>query len=132
MGGGPEEPGRAPRFRVAVVDPGRLSLAGHMVASLLRRSCADPVLAARAARLRGAVGVDAGGMRVCLEFGGGEVRVRSGACDRPRASLSAPLDALLDVALGHGTVGHVLRRRVRVGGDPFLLLRLLRLIRVRP
>jgi hypothetical protein len=118
-------------YRVTMVEPERLSLAGHMIAGLLRRNVADQRLARKAARVRGEVAVDAGGMKLCLEFGEGEVRVRGGESERPRASVRAPLDALLDAALGRGMAGNVLRGRVRLGGNPFVLLRLIVLLRAR-
>ncbi len=116
-------------YRVSVVEPDRLSLAGHMVASLLRRSCVDERNAARASRVRGDVAVDAGGMRLCLEFGRDEVRVRAGESAHPRASIVAPLDVLLDTALGRGVVGNFLRGRVRARGNPLVLWRMMKLMR---
>jgi len=119
----------SPAYRVTLVEPERLSLAGHMVAGLLRRNVADPRCAARAAKVRGTVAVDAGGMKLCLEFGEDEVRVRGGEADHPRASIAAPLDALLGVALGKGVVGAFLRGRVKARGNPLVLWRLLGLMK---
>jgi hypothetical protein len=116
-------------YRVSVVEPDRLSLAGHMVASLLRRSCAGERNAARAARVRGDVAVNAGGMKLCLEFSRDEVRVRAGDSTDPRASIVAPLDVLLDTALGRGVVGNFLRGRVRARGNPLVLWRMMKLMR---
>lgn len=118
-------------MNVEIADPDRMSLAGLLVASVLRRNLADPALASRAGRLRGAVGVDAGGMLLGLEFSGDGVRVSRGLPERPRVTILAPLDALLDVALGAGAVGAFLRRRVRFRGNPFLALRLLPFLRSR-
>jgi len=112
-------------YGVSVVRPERLHLAGHMLATVLRRACADPRRARRASRIRGAVAVDAGGMRTCLEFETGGVRVCAGACDHPRASIRAPLDVLLDVALGRRLVRHFLAGRLRARGGPLTLARLL-------
>lgn len=117
-----------PGYRVVVVEPERLHLAGHMLAGVLRRACADPRRARKAARIRGAVAIDAGGMRMCLEFGPEEVRVRAGGCDRSRASIRAPLDALLDTALGRRLVRNFLAGRLRVRGGPVTLARLLGLM----
>lgn len=114
-----------PEYRVCVLEPERLHLAGHMLAGVLRRACADPRRARKAARIRGAVAIDAGGMRACVEFGANEVRVRAGVCERPRASIRAPLDALLDVALGRRMVRHFLAGRLRARGGPVTLARLL-------
>ncbi|MBI5501099.1 MAG: SCP2 sterol-binding domain-containing protein [Deltaproteobacteria bacterium] len=118
-----------PPYRVTLVEPERLSLAAHMVAGLLRRNLVDARCAARAARVRGAVVVDAGGMKLCLEFGASEVRVRGGEADHPRARIAAPLDALLGVALGRGVVGAFLRGRVKARGNPLVLWRLLGLMK---
>lgn len=112
-------------YRVTVVEPERLHLAGHMLAGVLRRACAEPRRARKAARIRGTVAIDAGGMQLCLEFGPEEVRVRAGSCDRPRAAIRAPLDALLDTALGRRMVRHFLAGRLRVRGSPLALARLL-------
>jgi len=106
-----------------------MSLLGLMIGEVLRLNLADPKLQARAVRLDGDVHVAAGDMRVTLRFAGGRVKVLSGASDRPRASVAGNMPDLLGVVTGQHLVSPVVTGRIRLGGNPFYLLRMLPLIR---
>lgn len=119
-------------YGVRILDPEGVHLAGHMLASMLRRACADPRRVRTAARIRSVVLVDAGGMLTSLDFGTEEVCVRAGACDRPRAVIRARLDVLVDAALWRRGIRHALAGRLRVRGSPTTLARLLRVLAFSP
>jgi hypothetical protein len=92
-------------------------------AALVARS--DAV--ARAAP-RGDLAVTAGGMSVTLACSPERVVVRPGADGNPRAHLHGSLEALIEIARGR-LAGPLLRRRVRVSGNPVALLPLARVFR---
>jgi len=126
------EPALAPRAAVTLADPPRASLLALLLRNLLATNLADERLAARARTLHGDVLVDAGGMTVTLRFGDAGVEVVTGVpadAGRPRARVRGSLTTFLALSTGGGVAGPVLSGALRIGGNPFVLLRLMRLIR---
>ena len=115
---------------VTIDDPARMNLLGLILGSVLDRNLGRPELAKRAAKLSAEVAVQAGEMAVPLVFRGGEVLVRRGASERPRAAVQGSLGALTKLALGGGLVGPVLRGRLKPRGSLLLLLKLRKLLQV--
>jgi hypothetical protein len=114
---------------VTVVEARTMNLLGLIMKGLLEQNLATMTGRRRVASLRGAVLVQAGGMRVVLEVRDGGVTIRlPGDGERFRARVHGAMTALLAVVNG-ALVGPVLTGRIRVGGDLFFLVRLLPLIR---
>ena len=109
--------------------PEYANLLALLMHNLLERAVAEPAAQDRARRLSGDIQVDAGGMTVTLRFTGDGVVVLSEAAAKPRARVRGQMDALLGMVTGGGVVGPVLTGRVRIGGNPFVLLKMLPLIR---
>ncbi len=108
--------------RVRVVDPGRMHMAGLMIAALIERR------GGRIGRLSGDVLIEVGEMATLLRFAKGGVEVtRPGTGMRPLARVRGSLAAMAGAMAGEGFVGAALRRRIRARGRPLVLLRLLRL-----
>jgi ubiquinone biosynthesis protein UbiJ len=108
-----------------------LNLLGLMLRALVARNLADPAIARRIRGISGDVLLCADRMRVTLRLRQGEIAVLRDAAGPWRARVQGSLGALLALALGRGLVWAVLSRRVRVGGNLLLLLRLMPLLRVR-
>lgn len=115
---------------VNIEKPSEMNLLGLILATVLEKNLEKPENRRRAEHLEGSVGVRAGRMVVTLRCRPGQITVASGLDDRCRARVSGPMEAFLDVALGKGLVGHVVSGRVKIGGNPFFLLKLLPLLRV--
>lgn len=115
---------------VAVEEPQRMNLLGLLLANVMERALEDPKAQRKCVPLKGGVQVRAGRMEVRLKFNEGRVEVLRGSDDRPRASVSGDLTTLADVTLGGGVVRHYLRRRLKVGGNLYFLLKTLPLLRV--
>jgi hypothetical protein len=77
---------------------------------------------------RGDLAITAGGMSVTLACSADRVVVRPGVGPSPRAHLRGSLEALIEIARGR-LAGPLLRRRVRVSGNPVALLALARVFR---
>ena len=77
---------------------------------------------------RGDLAITAGGMSVTLACTPDRVAVRPGVSGSPRAHLRGSLEALIEIARGR-LAGPVLRRRVRISGNPVALLALARVFR---
>ena len=114
---------------VEIEKPRRMNLLGLMLGDVLTRSVArrgpDGL-----GGLAGDVVVEAGRMAITLRFEEGRVLVKRGAKESARARLSGSLNTLLNMALGGGMVWPLLTRRLRIGGNPFVLLKLRSLLRV--
>ena len=116
--------------RVTLEQPEKMCLLGLLLRALLEDNLAGPRGQARARKIAGDIEVSAGGMTITLRFAEGRLTVRQGGCDEARARVRGSLPALLAVARGGGVVGPFLRRKIRIGGNPFLMLRMLPLLRV--
>ncbi|MCC6525339.1 MAG: SCP2 sterol-binding domain-containing protein [Polyangiaceae bacterium] len=127
----PAEPLAARAEHLVILhEPERMNLLGLLMRGLLAANLEDPELRARALRLRAGIHVRAGDMHVTLRFAEDGVHITAGA-EASNARVSGDMKALLGVVTGAGMIGPVLRGRVRIGGNPFLLLRVLPLIRAR-
>jgi hypothetical protein len=103
-------------MNVRIENPERMNLMGLLMRGLLETS------------LKTAAG-QSGTMGVTLSFTESEVVLRSDASGKPRASVRGEMKPLLEMVAGGSLVGPVLRRKVKVGGNLLMLLRLLPLIR---
>jgi hypothetical protein len=77
---------------------------------------------------RGDLAITAGGMSVTLRFEPSRVAVVPGVEGRPRAHLKGSLEALIEIARGR-FASPVLKRRVRISGNPAALLPLAKVFR---
>ncbi|MBI2922302.1 MAG: hypothetical protein HYY18_14710 [Planctomycetes bacterium] len=104
-------------------DPAKVNLLGHLFASILNRGLKDAAVARKVASL-GRIGMDAGGMGITAEFGAEEVVLAPGR-ENCRAWVGGDMSDLLGVCLTGAFVGPWLSGRLRWGGNPFALLKLL-------
>jgi hypothetical protein len=77
---------------------------------------------------RGDLAITAGEMSITLSCSADRVVVRPGVTGRPRAHLRGSLEGLVEIARGR-LAGPLLRRRVRISGNPIALLPLARVFR---
>ena len=115
---------------VRLRDPEDMNVLGLLLDGFLRNVLQDQALQKRAQRLEGNVCLRAGTMWATLCFDGQGVEIVRGRTARQRASVQGEMHDLLGLVTGgvRGMVGAVvplLRRRLRIGGDPLFLLRML-------
>jgi hypothetical protein len=115
---------------VVAEHPERLNLTGLVLMSLLEQNLHDESMRARAGRLQGKVGIQAGRMRVTVHCDSGRFVISNGFSPDLRAKVSGPMDVFLQVPLGKNVYWLVVTGRLRIGGNPFFLLKLLPLMRV--
>lgn len=118
--------------RVVVEEPEAANLLCLMMRDLLARNLADESIYERVRDMEGDVHVQAGDMVVTMRFGEGKLRIISGKVEKPGARVVGSMGALLSVVTGGGMVGPLLSGAIRIGGNPFLLLKVLPLIRATP
>ncbi len=117
--------------KVVVEDPEHLPLAGMMVKTILERNAGDPKISRVMESLEGDVALSASQMQIGLYFTSQEVRLSPQIPSAPKAALSAPLDAFLNLALRKRLIPTVASRRIKVKGDPMFLLKLARILRIK-
>lgn len=91
---------------------------------------ADDGKYSKVAKLEGDVQVQAGQMIVTLRFGDGRLTLVKGPSDSPRARVKGDMGPFLEIARGGGVVLPFLSGAVSIGGNPFLLLKLMPLLQV--
>jgi hypothetical protein len=79
------------------------------------------------AKPSGAIALTGGDMSVTLDFSPGRVTVRKGADPGARAHLKGPLEPLVQVARGKS--GPILKRQVKLSGNPLAALPLNRVFK---
>ncbi len=110
---------------VRVRDPENMNVLGLLMAGFLDSALADERLAKRAAAMKGNVCIQAGRMWITLCFDGAGIEVTRGRTDKHRATVRGEMDALIGVVTGAGMVAPVLAGKIRIGGNPLFLLRML-------
>jgi hypothetical protein len=115
-------------MKVSHDDPGRQTMLGHMLLSVMGRALAAPGV-----RLSGgsyAVRFEVSGMVSTVAVEGGEMVISSSSDRKTAAYVKSDLVTLLALARGGSVIGAFLRGRVQVGGNIFRLLPFMRLMRL--
>jgi hypothetical protein len=99
-----------------------------LVGLFLKAALEERAEALARARPRGDLAITTGGMSVTLSCSPERVVVRPGVPERPRVHLSGSLEGLIELARGR-LAGPLLRRRVRISGNPLAFLPLARVFR---
>ncbi len=117
--------------KVTTENPDNLPLAAMMVKNILERNADDPKISRVMDGIEGDVALFASQMQIGLYFASGDVRISPELPSAPKATLSAPIDAFLNVGLRKRLISTAMSRRVKVKGDPMLLLKLARILRIK-
>ena len=115
---------------VGIDAPERMNLLGLLMKGLLEEKLKVEGHARRARRIKGDVQVQAGTMGVTLRFDGERILILAGTSGKARARVRGTMEALLEIVTGERLVRPILSGRVRLGGNPFWMLKLLPLIRL--
>ena len=109
---------------VTIDDPPRMNLLGLLLGNIIQRNLDDEARLRRFQKMSGALEVHAGEMCVTLTFAEGKMTVSRGPADKPKATVSGAMDALLGMALGGGMVWPWLAGRIKTSGNLLMLLNL--------
>ena len=115
---------------VVLNEPETMNLLGLILHSILEGNLAVEKKARKAGKIRGDIGVQAGEMKVTLKCDGGTFTIVRGFAGKTNARVRGGLQAFLRIALGGGLVEPLIDGDVKIGGNPFLLLKLIPLLRV--
>jgi len=115
---------------VVLDQPETMNLLGLILKSILEGNLELEKKARKAAKINGKIGVQAGEMKITLHCDAGQFKIVRGHGDKSNARVRGGLKPFLEIALGGGLVQPVIDGDVRIGGNPFLLLKLIPLLRV--
>lgn len=120
------------RVRVVLDQPERQTLLGLLMKGMIEANLASGAHDDSLRGVEGDIEVRAGDMVATLRLGKGVVTILAGPAEKARARVKGDMAAFLGVASGGGLVGPLLRGEIGFGGNPFLLLKLLPLIKAPP
>lgn len=119
---------RVPMVRLTTEPKEHLHLLSLLVRDRLEESLATPEGQRRAGRLKGAVGLSAGGMESRMRFEGDRVHLDQGPLTDTRVRGAGTFAAFLAICQGKVKAAQLLRGRLRVSGNPLLLMKALPLL----
>ncbi|MBI5528266.1 MAG: hypothetical protein HY897_18185 [Deltaproteobacteria bacterium] len=119
------------RVRVVVDQPESMNLLGLLMKGLLAKNLSDDDLFYRARAAKTDVLVQAGEMKVTLRLGEGGITILRGDAGSAGASVAGDMKTLLGVVAEGKMVAPFLSGRLKIGGNPLVLLRMLPMIRAR-
>ncbi len=110
---------------VRLKQPKQQNVLGLLMHGYLSAALRNPSLADRAKGMQGNVWLRAGPMWTTLCFDGQGIVVVRGKTQERKSAVEGDMGALLGVVTGAGMVGPFLAGRIRIGGNPLFLLKML-------
>jgi len=117
--------------RLTTEPPEALHLLSLLVRDRLEASLATPEGQKRARKIKGTVGLGAGGMESRMRFDGQTVHLDQGPIASASVRGTGTLAAFLAICQGKVGAAQLLRGHIRVGGNPLLLVKALPLLQAR-
>jgi hypothetical protein len=117
------------RQLVTVNEPETMNILGLLMRGLLSDNLSKPRNLKRGQRMKGDIAVKAGKMTVTLRFVEGHLTIIRGETEKPRARVGGDMSTLLGVVTGKGMVWPFLTGKLKIGGNPFVLLKMLPFIK---
>ncbi len=114
--------------RVVLAEPEKMSILGLLMHGLLSNNLADEHKYARACSMSGDILVKAADMSVTLRFADGQLTIIRGDTGQSKARVAGTMTSLLGVVTGAGMVAPFMAGKLKIGGNPFALLKMLPLI----
>ncbi|MFQ5751676.1 MAG: SCP2 sterol-binding domain-containing protein [bacterium] len=117
-------------MEVKITESNKMNLIGYFLRDILKTNLSSKKCQTVADKLQGAVVFDASGMKATLIFGKDAIEIYPGTAGGINAKITGDLNTLLDVALGANYLKLILAGKLKIGGNLFLLLKLIKLLRV--
>lgn len=117
-------------MEVKFPEPERMNLIGYFLRDILRTNLSSEKSQKAAQNLEGAFLINASGMEATLLFNGTVIEIHQGSFGKINSSVKGDLNTLLDVVLGANYLGFLSKGKIKVGGNVFRLLKLMKLLRV--
>lgn len=117
-------------MEVKFLEPDRMNLMGYFLRDILQTNLSSKKGQKVAQYMKGNILFIASEMNVTLLFQDDVIEIRAGFLDKINARVKGDLNTLLDVALGSNYLTFLLRGKIKVGGKIFMLLKVMKLLRI--
>jgi len=107
-----------------------MNLLGLFITSIINRNLKIPEKYEQLKKLNCSILIKANKMKVTLHLKDGEISIERGAIPKPTAAVEGSLNTFLKVGLGKNILGLLVTRKIKIRGNPFVLLPLSKIIRV--
>ena len=117
-------------YNVELADKLEMNLLGLILQGILERNLEQRGAPPWTRKRSRTIHVQAGQMKVTAFFTPEGIRIERGFMGRANASVSGDMKAFLQVATRQALVKPFFKGHIKIGGNPFLLLKILPLLRV--
>lgn len=117
-------------MKVRFSDPLRMNLIGYFLRDILRTGLSFEDRRKVARSLNSSILFDVNGMLITVSFGREFIEIAQGAANQTSAKISGDLNALIEIALGDNYLKYLITGRIKIGGNLFKLLKLIKLMRL--
>ncbi len=112
-------------------EPERMNLIGYFLRDILRTNLSIEKYQKAAQKLKGAFLITASGMEVTLLFTGEVIEIHQGTYNKINSKVAGDLNTLLDVVLGANYLSFLVTGKIKVRGNVFKLLKVMKILRVK-
>ena len=114
---------------VELKEPDKMNLIGFFLRDLLRNNIKNGRCEEIARKVNGVFLFEASRMQITLVFQKDSIKIYPGKAAKINSRITGEMNDLLDVALGESYLKLLLIGRIKIGGNIFKLLKLLRVLR---
>lgn len=108
----------------------KMNLLGYFLRDILKNNLTSERREEVARSLSGGVLIRASGMEATLQFREDVIEIHQGETQPISSTVTGDLNALLEVAMGANYLGFLIKARIRVRGNLFQLIKLIKLLQV--
>ncbi|MFQ5822607.1 MAG: SCP2 sterol-binding domain-containing protein [bacterium] len=117
-------------MEVKFPDPERMNLIGYFLRDILQTNLSSEESQKAARKLKGTFLISASSMDVTLSFNGESIVIYRGSFGKINSRVKGDLNALLDIVLGTNYLIFLFRGKIKVGGNLFKLLKVMKFLRI--
>lgn len=110
--------------------PESMNLLGLILASMIKKNLENQENSRLVEKLSSSINIKAGRMKANLRFKDGEILIGRGFSNNADASVSGTLVAFIDIGLKRNLLSRFFKGHVKIGGNVFKLLPLLKLLSI--
>lgn len=115
---------------IIVEDPENMNLLGLILKTLLDINLQDKKKLSAIKNFKGTFSIQGAKMQTSILIDKGQVTIKKGLLPKASATIKGKLDAFLKMGTGEALITPVLTGKVRVWGNPFALLKLIKILKV--
>ena len=112
-------------MKVIILQKEKMPIFGLIIGSVLEKNLEDPKKEKKTRSIRGVIGIQAGKMKIALNFDQENITIHPGWSGKINARCRGTLEAFVSLGLGKNPIIPLLKRKMSMGGNLFLLYKLI-------